>query len=88
MFLLTLNGFQLLEVDDFIHPIQNEKFINSFSFGFDIETGGHVFQLFFSNSTLCLKEDSLMKILKIGKMVEFILDLIFQEFLILINEKN
>lgn len=36
---------------DFIHPIQNEKFINSFSFGFDIETGGHVFQLFFSNST-------------------------------------
>lgn len=36
---------------DFIHPIRNEKFINSFSFGFDIETGGHVFQLFFSNST-------------------------------------
>ena len=36
---------------NFIHPFQNEKFINSFSFGFDIETGGHVFQLFLSNST-------------------------------------
>ena len=53
MFLLTLNGFQLLEVDgNFINPFQNEKFINSFSFGFDIETGGHVFQLFLSNSTM------------------------------------
>ena len=36
---------------DFIHPIHNEKYINSFSFGCDIETGGHVFQLFLSNST-------------------------------------
>lgn len=36
---------------NFIHPFQNEKYINSFSFGFDIETGGHVFQLFLSNST-------------------------------------
>ena len=36
---------------NFIHPFQNNNFINSFSFGFDIETGGHVFQLFLSNST-------------------------------------
>ena len=37
--------------EDFIQPIKNEKYINSFSFGCDIETGGHVFQLFLSNST-------------------------------------
>ena len=30
---------------------KNENHINSFSFGCDIETGGHVFQLFLSNST-------------------------------------
>ena len=46
------------------------------------------FNCFYLIQPLCLKEDSLMKILKIGKMVEFILDLISQEFLILINEKN
>ena len=37
--------------DNIIHPIKNENHINSFSFGCDIETGGHVFQLFLSNST-------------------------------------
>ena len=34
-----------------IHPFENKDYINSFSLGFDIETGGHVFQLFLSNST-------------------------------------
>jgi hypothetical protein len=29
----------------------DEKFFNSLSIGFDIETGGHVFQLHFTNST-------------------------------------
>lgn len=29
----------------------NEKYYNSLSLGFDIETGGHVFQLMFTNST-------------------------------------
>lgn len=35
---------------DVIHPFKNKDYINSFSLGCDIETGGHVFQLFFSNS--------------------------------------
>jgi len=35
---------------EIIHPIKNDNYINSFSLGCDIETGGHVFQLFFSNS--------------------------------------
>ena len=34
-----------------IHPFENKDYINSFSLGCDIETGGHVFQLFVSNST-------------------------------------
>ena len=33
-----------------IHPFKNKNFINSFSLGCDIETGGHVFQLFLTNS--------------------------------------
>lgn len=33
-----------------IHPFKNKDFINSFSLGCDIETGGHVFQLFLTNS--------------------------------------
>ncbi|MEJ6749673.1 MAG: DUF5777 family beta-barrel protein [Flavobacteriales bacterium] len=33
-----------------IHPFKNKDFINSFSVGCDIETGGHVFQLFLTNS--------------------------------------
>lgn len=35
---------------DVIHPFKNKDYINSFSLGCDIETGGHVFQLFLSNS--------------------------------------
>jgi len=35
---------------DIIHPLKNKNFINSFSLGCDIETGGHVFQLMLTNS--------------------------------------
>jgi hypothetical protein len=36
----------------YVAPDQiNERYKNSFSLGFDIETGGHVFQLHFTNST-------------------------------------
>jgi len=35
---------------DMIHPFKNKTIINSFSVGCDIETGGHVFQLFLTNS--------------------------------------
>lgn len=34
-----------------LDPIVREQFQNSLSLGFDIETGGHVFQLHFTNST-------------------------------------
>ncbi|MDH3649934.1 MAG: DUF5777 family beta-barrel protein, partial [Saprospiraceae bacterium] len=33
-----------------------EKYRNSLSFGFDIETGGHVFQLHFTNSTAMIEK--------------------------------
>lgn len=33
-----------------------EKYTNSFSLGFDIETGGHVFQLHFTNSTSMIEK--------------------------------
>ena len=34
-----------------VHPFKNKDIINSFSIGVDIETGGHVFQLFATNSS-------------------------------------
>ena len=36
--------------------IDAEQFNNSFSIGFDIETGGHVFQLHFTNSTSMIEK--------------------------------
>ena len=53
---IALDALEKLEIikkndkNEFIN-IKNENHINSFSFGCDIETGGHVFQLFLSNST-------------------------------------
>ncbi|MBX2974084.1 MAG: hypothetical protein KF797_13390, partial [Flavobacteriales bacterium] len=43
---LALNG-------EYFHVLREEvpQFTNSLSVGFDIETGGHVFQLHFTNST-------------------------------------
>ena len=40
----------LMDNSDIIHPLKNKDIINSFSIGVDIETGGHVFQLFATNS--------------------------------------
>ncbi|MBA7534499.1 hypothetical protein ES705_26747 [subsurface metagenome] len=34
------------------HTASSDKYYNPLSFGFDIETGGHVFQLFFTNSQI------------------------------------
>ena len=39
-----------------------EAFTNSLSIGFDIETGGHVFQLHITNSQGCLKEHLLERL--------------------------
>jgi hypothetical protein len=33
-----------------LNPIENPNYVNPLTFGFDIETGGHVFQMVFSNS--------------------------------------
>ena len=41
----------LMNDSDIIHPFRNKEVINSFSIGVDIETGGHVFQLFATNSS-------------------------------------
>lgn len=44
---------------EYIYVLPNqlaENFYNSFSLGFDIETGGHVFQLHFSNSTSMIEK--------------------------------
>jgi len=41
----------------YVLPVQLAPgFRNSFSIGFDIETGGHVFQLHFSNSTSMIEK--------------------------------
>ena len=40
----------IMNDSDIIHPFRNKDIINSFSIGVDIETGGHVFQLFATNS--------------------------------------
>ena len=37
--------------DDYNGPLQIDNYVNPLSLGFDIETGGHVFQLHFSNAT-------------------------------------
>ena len=42
--------FPQLNQNSYLDQEQKRAFFNSFSLGFDIETGGHVFQLFFSNS--------------------------------------
>jgi opacity protein-like surface antigen len=39
-----------------IHDFRQTKIYNPFSIGFDIETGGHVFQLFFSNSRTMIEK--------------------------------
>jgi len=44
---ITLNGEYFYVLPD---QIVSRDYDNSFSLGFDIETGGHVFQLFFTNS--------------------------------------
>ena len=41
----------IMNDSDIIHPFRNKDIINSFSIGVDIETGGHVFQLFATNSS-------------------------------------
>ena len=41
----------LMNNGDIIDPFKNNTTINSFSIGVDIETGGHVFQLFATNSS-------------------------------------
>ncbi|MBT4737673.1 MAG: hypothetical protein HOO15_00480, partial [Flavobacteriales bacterium] len=41
----------LMNNGDIIDPLKNNTTINSFSIGVDIETGGHVFQLFATNSS-------------------------------------
>ena len=44
---------------EYIYVLPNqlaENYYNSFSIGFDIETGGHVFQLHFSNSTSMIEK--------------------------------
>ena len=50
---VTLNSewiSPIIDGKEMIHPIKNKYFINSFAIGFDIETGGHVFQFFCTNS--------------------------------------
>lgn len=49
---LTLNAEYIYLLPDQV----NENIRNSFSIGFDIETGGHVFQLHFSNSTSMIEK--------------------------------
>jgi len=48
---LSKNLFFESEDDDNNGPLQIDNYVNPLSVGFDIETGGHVFQLHFSNST-------------------------------------
>lgn len=43
--------FEDEDEDDNNGPLQIDNYVNPLSVGFDIETGGHVFQLHFSNST-------------------------------------
>lgn len=49
---LTLNAEYIYVLPDQLAP----DFGNSFSIGFDIETGGHVFQLHFTNSTSMIEK--------------------------------
>lgn len=46
-FSLNVEYFHLLNIDDALNPA---KLYNPLSFGFDLETGGHIFQLIFTNS--------------------------------------
>jgi hypothetical protein len=49
---MNLRMFQDSEIEDEDDvPTQVENYLNPLSVGFDIETGGHVFQLHFSNAT-------------------------------------
>lgn len=48
---LSKNLFFESEDDNNNGPLQIDNYVNPLSVGFDIETGGHVFQLHFSNST-------------------------------------
>jgi hypothetical protein len=48
---LSKNLFFESEGDNNNGPLQIDNYVNPLSVGFDIETGGHVFQLHFSNST-------------------------------------
>lgn len=49
----SLNGEYIYVLPDQIDPA---RYRNSFSIGFDIETGGHVFQLHFTNSTSMIEK--------------------------------
>ena len=49
---MTLNAEYIYVLPDQLAP----EFQNSFSIGFDIETGGHVFQLHFTNSTSMIEK--------------------------------
>ena len=49
---ITLNAEYIYVLPDQLAP----GFRNSFSLGFDIETGGHVFQLHFTNSTSMIEK--------------------------------
>jgi len=46
-FSLNVEYFHLLNKDDALNPAQ---LYNPLSIGFDLETGGHIFQLIFTNS--------------------------------------
>jgi hypothetical protein len=46
-FSLNVEYFHLLTKDDALNPVQ---LYNPLSIGFDLETGGHIFQLIFTNS--------------------------------------
>jgi hypothetical protein len=46
-FSLNVEYFQLLNIDNTLNPVQ---LYNPLSIGFDLETGGHIFQLIFTNS--------------------------------------
>jgi hypothetical protein len=49
---LSLNSEYIYALPDQLDP----QYLNSFSIGFDIETGGHVFQLHFTNSTSMIEK--------------------------------
>ena len=60
----------------------SQQIYNPLSVGFDIETGGHVFQLFFTNSLGMTEKQFIGETTGQWKKVIFISDLIFQGYLL------